>query len=237
MSLILFILAIAGIFINLASSLRSEKENTLRRLAILGSIVAILAISFQCFKQFKEEKQSQRELQSAKNRHSQLKTQNDSLHAKIDSLSKSESALREMITPVLKIAKDRNPDSDDQRAIKELLVEISQWMYPKLLYIKEKTFTEKDEETGMLKTTYIFRSKYPVLIRDANVILTFNCRVYKANGRMPNTLPFRNNSTLNIHPDGNGVTYYARNLGEGSDMILEVFTKSQPSIQSCVLKP
>ena len=216
MSILLSLLAIAGISINLASLLHAEKKRKLRCLVIAAAFLAILAVCAQYIKQHQDSTAHQRELASAEDRHNQLK---------------------EMIAPILEIAKERSPGVDDRQAIQELLEEISRRMHPKLIFLEDRTRFEQDSETGLYKTTYVFRSKYPVLVRDATVKLRFGCIVLKANGRLPNTLPFKDNSTLNIHPDGKGVTYYARNLGEGSDMILNVFTKAPPQIVSRELSP
>jgi apolipoprotein N-acyltransferase len=237
MSLLLSILAIAGIAIGLASSLHSEKKRKLRRFAIAAAFLAILAVCAQYLKQHQDGATHQRELASAEDRHNQLKEQNNSLHAKVDSLVAAEQEMREMIAPILEIAKERSPGIDDRQAIQKLLEEISRRMHPKLVFLEDRTRLEQDNETGLYKTTYVYRSQYPVLVRDATVKLRFDCIVRKANGRLPNTLPFEGNSTLNIHPDGKGVTYYARTLGEGSDMILYVFTKAPPKIVSSELSP
>lgn len=237
MSILLSILAIAGIAIGLASSLHSEKKTKLRRLVIAAGFLAILAVCAQYLKQREDGATHQRELASAEDRHNQLKEQNNSLHAKVDSLAAAEQEMRVMIAPILEIAKERSPGIDDRKAIGKLLEEISKRMDPKLVFLEDRTIYEQDSETGLYKTTYVYMSQYPVLVRDATVKLRFDCKVLKANGRLPNTLPFKDNSTLNIHPDEKGVTYYARNLGEGSDMILEVFTKVAPKIVSSELSP
>lgn len=218
MSTLLWILAAAGICVSLATSLSTESSRKVRRLVVVGASVAFLAVCGQWV--------SQR----------QSNEQNRVLHAKVDTLAEAGREMRDMLAPVLEIAKDRSPGTDDKKALGKLLQEISK-MHPKLVFLENRTKAEKDSVTGLLKTTYVYRSQYPVVVRDATVKLRFNCRIFKANSRLPNTLPFKGNSTLNIHRDGKGVTFFARHLGEGSDIELSVFSRIPPKIESSELFP
>jgi len=218
MSIVLWILAAAGIFVSLATSLSTETSRKVRRLVVVGASVAFIAVCAQYVNQQQSNKQ------------------NNALHAKIDSLAEAERETRDMLAPVLEIAKEKSPGTADSEALEKLLEEIS-IRRPRLVFLENRTRAEKDNETGLLKTTYVYRSQYPVAVRDASVKLRFNCRIFKANARLPNTLPFKGNSTLDIDKDGKGLSFFARQLGEGSDIELTVFSEGPPKIESSELLP
>lgn len=108
---------------------------------------------------------------------------------------------------------------------------------PKLEFLKDRTSQSIDEATGKIKSIYVYRSQYPTVIRNIKVKLTFDEIISRVNTKMPGTLPFANNVKAGFHSDKKFVECFVQQMGEGGELIFEVFSDEPLNIVSNEFSP
>ncbi len=162
--------------------------------------------------------------QVADERHGQLRQQYDSLN--------------DMVAPVLQMARANAPQVEDREALNLLVQEMNAVINPRLVFLSERTAQTRIEDTGQYRTVYYFRSKYPVVLRDARVDLEFDVEVLDCTGKYLHTLPFNPNGNLTYYKDRkNALTMTAYHLGEAGQMEITVVTSAPPQIMKCTMLP
>jgi len=238
LTFIIALFGIAGAVVALVILWKEAKEKPRwhRSLSIIGASCSLCVLIAQGIQQPLSDVSHSRESANMQKQYDGIKEQNDSLLTEVRGLTATNEELKGMLNPVIMMAKGRNPELEDKKAVEMFVGEIQRILNPKLVFLEDRTRTKKDDETGMW-TIYTWTSQYPVTIRDVSVKLRFDTIVLKSAFNLVNMLPFSHNGTLSIDPDRKGVRFYARTLEAGCDIVISVFTETPPRILSSEFSP
>lgn len=253
MNLSILLITLLVVVVGLVVSFLTEEDRKKRWWITSAAVLACIGAIFQYGKSVLDSIANDKELLTEKKRyetlvdkndeqiskHEQLLEINKDLVKKHDTLQKTNNTLQSKVddlSPFISLVMEKYGKADKE-AIQKLAIEIDKIMNPTLVFLSDRTKQKTLDDKGQVETDYYFRSKYPMVIRDARVDLRFDTQLISVQGGTRNMLPYSNNSRIGMHPDRKGVTITANHLGEAGQLRIAVFTKVPPKLIKYQMSP
>lgn len=234
------ILALSGYILTYA--LNKDKLRRYRLQLLLVALLAPALIWGDYIHESRESASLHGKLSTIVEQNQVLISEKDSLTARIRFVQNDVRELRgereelaSLLEPFQYRARTSYPGLDDHVALGKLASDIS-GMQPELVFLGQSE-PRRNSSTNLVHTTYGFRSRYPVGLRDIQIRVRFDARFAAVSHDMTGALVEQYGTRMIADADSSGFSYSTGYLREGNDIHIEVTSASPLRIMSLDLLP
>ncbi|UCE65870.1 MAG: hypothetical protein JSU85_13575 [Candidatus Zixiibacteriota bacterium] len=172
----------------------------------------------------------------------------DSLNLLTVELAEGQDSLINILSPFIQIARTMYPRFNERQALTALseqlpfllkkIEKIDSQTRPCLSFLQEKTISEMDSITGLLRTSYYFRPRVSTL-RDIAIEFKFENVIIKAAYIIGpgSAVVFDSGSRLVVHEDLKGLTFRTNELQLNNDIVIFVYSNMSIELLECKINP